>query len=214
MSRKIALVSIAAAVLAVPAVAQMAAPAAAPVVRAIGGTPDTGKVAAGTYAVDTNHTQILWSANHLGFNDYFGIFGNTKGSLTIDPANPAAASVSIDIPINAVVTNREGLTDHLQNADFFDAAAHPVATFRSTGVTVSGTDAKIAGTLTLRGVSKPVVLDAKFTGAGINPMNKKATVGFHATTQLKRSDFGILYGLPGVSDTVDIKISVAFEKAA
>jgi polyisoprenoid-binding protein YceI len=164
--------------------------------------------------VDTHHTQVAWEVNHLGFNDYFGIFGGSTGSLTIDPANPAAASVSIDIPLAAVATTRQGLTDHLQKAEFFDVANHPVATFRSTGVTVTGTTAKIAGNLTLRGVTKPIVLDAHFTGAGSNPMNKKATIGFEGTTTIKRSDFGVMYGLPVVGDVVDLRISAAFEKAA
>jgi polyisoprenoid-binding protein YceI len=97
-------------------------------------------------------------------------------------------------------------------ADFFDAANHANATFVSTKVTPSGTSAKIEGNLTLRGVTKPVVLDAKFYGAGANPMSKVATVGFEATTSIKRSDFGVAYGIPMVSDQVDLKITAAFER--
>lgn len=216
MTRKFTILSAAALAVAAPALAQMTAnaPAIAPVVRAAGGTADLSKVAKGTYAVDTNHTQVGWEVNHLGFNPYFGIFGGATGSLTIDPANPGATTVAIDIPLSSVATTRQGLTDHLMKPDFFDVSNHPVATFRSTGVMADGTKAKIVGDLTLRGVTKPVVLDAQFIGAGVNPMNKKATVGFVASARIKRTDFGIMYGLPGVGEMVDLKISVAFDKAA
>ena len=213
MTRKFVLIA-AAVALAAPALAQMTAPVTAPVVRPAGGTLDVSKIVAGTYAVDTNHTQVGWEANHLGFNNYYGIFGGATGSLTIDPAKPSAASVSIDIPLSAVATTRQGLTDHLMKADFFDVVKTPIATFRSTRVTVDGTKAKIAGNLTLRGVTKPIVLDAHFTGAGTNPMNKKATIGFEGTAVIKRTDFGIMYGLPGVGEMVHLRISAAFEKPA
>lgn len=70
----------------------------------------------------------------------------------------------------------------------------------------------ITGDLTLNGVTKPVTFEAEFTGAGTNPFNKKATVGFEAETEIKRSDFGVNYGIPFVSDEVELDISVAFEK--
>lgn len=97
--------------------------------------------------------------------------------------------------------------------DFFGPAPTD-AKFVSTSVIAKGTTAKITGNLTLNGVTKPVVLDSRFSGAGANPFNKKATVGFHATTTIKRSDFGVMYGIPVVSDNVKLDISVAFEKAS
>jgi polyisoprenoid-binding protein YceI len=74
--------------------------------------------------------------------------------------------------------------------------------------------AKINGNLTLNGVTKPVTLDATFVGAGNNPFSKKPTVGFHARTVIKRSEWGITYGIPLVTDEVRLDISVAFEKSA
>lgn len=195
-----------AAAAAIPVLAQM--PATAP------GAKDPARVKAGTYAVDGLHTQVMWRVNHLGFNDYFGIFGDAKGTLTIDPAKPSAAAVQIEIPISSVATNAKGLTDHLMKPEFFDAAKFPTATFKSTSVAVDGTTAKISGNLTLKGVTKPVVLDAEFSGAGVGPMNKKETVGFHGRMTIKRSDFGISYGIPFVPDEVPLEISVAFEKTA
>ncbi|WP_156679017.1 YceI family protein [Sphingomonas profundi] len=190
---------------ALPAAAQM--PTKAP------GTMDVKQVTAGTYSVDSGHTQVVFTVNHLGFNSYWGIFGGATGTLTIDPAKPNAATVSIEIPLNGLVTTSEKLNAHLATPDFFDAAKFPTATFKSTSVTVSGNSARIAGNLTLRGVTKPVVLDAKFTGAGNGPMPPHGlNVGFEATTSVKRSDFGISYGVPLVSDVVPLKITAAFEK--
>jgi polyisoprenoid-binding protein YceI len=155
----------------------------------------------------------MWRVNHLGFNDYFGIFGDAKGTLTLDPAKPTAATVQIEIPIASVATSNAELTEHLKKPEFFDAAKFATATFKSTSVTVDGTSAKISGDLTIKGVTKPVVLYAQFSGAGVGPMNKKDTIGFHAETKIKRSDFGISYGVPFVPDEVPLQISVAFEKA-
>lgn len=76
----------------------------------------------------------------------------------------------------------------------------------------TGTHAWITGDLTLRGVTKPVVLDAHFVGAGAKPLSKKATIGFEATTSVNRSDFGIAYGLPAVGDHVELRITAAFER--
>lgn len=170
------------------------------------------KVAAGTYTVDTDHTQIAWGINHLGFNVYYGIFGGTTGTLTLDPAKPASASVSLTIPVDKVTTTSEKLNAHLKSADFFDTAKFPTATFKSTGVVVDGLKAKITGDLTIKGITKPVVLDARFTGAGPNPMSKIETVGFEASATIKRSDYGITYALPVLGDEVSLHITAAFER--
>lgn len=191
--------------------------AAAPILAQNGAPPlpglvDPSRVAAGTYAVDNHHAQILWTVNHFGFNDYFGVFGQPTGTLTIDPAKPNDAKVKINIPINELATSRADLTKHMMTADFFNAAQFPNASFESTKVEANGTKAKITGNLTLLGVTKPVTLDAEFTGAGKNPMTQKDTIGFHATTSLKRSDWGMTKYVPFVGDSVKIDISVAFEK--
>ncbi|TSB04776.1 YceI family protein [Sphingorhabdus contaminans] len=184
------------------------------------GTTDVSRVTAGTYKTDPGHTLIGWRVSHFGFNDYFGIFGDATGTLTLDPKNPNAATVDITIPVSKVTTASAGLTGHLLRAgkdggkpDFFGPAPAD-AKFVSTKVEANGTTAKITGNLTLNGVTKPVVLDTKFSGAGNNPFNKKATVGFHATTTIKRSDFGVSYAVPMISDDVALDISVAFEKAS
>jgi polyisoprenoid-binding protein YceI len=183
------------------------------------GTTDVARVEAGTYQADTGHSLVGWRVNHFGFSDYFGIFGSVAGSLTLDPKNPSAAKVDVTIPIATVVTASSGLTDHLLRAgqngakpDFFGPNAEP-AKFVSTKVeTTGGTTANITGNLTLNGVTKPVVIAAEFVGAGDNPFSRKKTVGFEGRTSIKRSEFGVAYGIPMVSDEVELDISVAFEK--
>ena len=186
------------------------------------GAKDATRVTAGTYKTDPRHTLIGWRVDHLGFNDYFGIFGDATGTLVLDPKNPNAAKVDIAIPVSKVVTASAGLTDHMlragkdgKPADFFGPAPAD-AKFVSTKVMSKGMTAMIHGNLTLNGVTKPVTLDASFAGAGKTPpmMGSKETVGFHATATIKRSEFNIRGSLPFVSDDVKLEITVAFEKAA
>ena len=207
--RRIALIALPL-LIATPLVAQMAKP----------GSKNPALVTGGTYTVDAGHTLIGWRVDHLGFNDYFGIFGDSTGTLVFDPKRPSAAKVDITIPLGKVTTASAGLTSHLLRpgkdggkADFFGAAPAD-AKFVSTSVKANGMKAQITGNLTLNGVTKPVVLDTTFAGAGKAPamMGGKENVGFHAKTTIKRSDFGIAYGIPGVSDEVALDITVAFQK--
>ncbi len=180
----------------------------------IPGTADTSRVTAGTYQVDPAHTQVRWRVNHLGFSQFDGFFADPTGTLVIDPRRMAATQLRIVIPIDRVVSTSPALDKHLKNADFFDAAKFPTATFVSTRVQATGTRARITGNLTLHGVTRPVVLDARFVGAGNNPRGNKAlNIGFEATTRISRSGFGMTYGVPAVGDAVDLSINAAFEKS-
>ncbi|MEZ0496648.1 YceI family protein [Sphingomonas sp. IW22] len=199
-------------VTAVPLAAQSAAPQ-------VPGQKDVSRITGGTYRTDPSHSLVEWEVNHFGFNDYFGLFGEVAGTLTLDPKNPAAAKVDVTIPVSKVVTASAGLTDHLLRAgkdggkpDFFGPSPAD-ARFVSNHIVVNGTEAEIHGSLTLNGVTKPVTLEAEFVGAGANPMSKKETVGFHGEATIKRSDFGITTALPFVADEVSIDVTVAFEKA-
>lgn len=184
------------------------------------GQPDPARVTAGQYSVDARHTLVNWRVDHFGFNDYFGIFGDVTGTLTIDPANVAAAKLDVTIPVAKVSVANAGLRDHLLRPgkdggkpDFFGPTPAD-ARFISTAVKTTGTTtADITGNFTLNGVTRPVTIAAEFVGAGSNPTNKKPTVGFHGKATIKRSDFGIAFALPLVSDEVELDISIAFEKA-
>ncbi len=184
------------------------------------GVVDVSRVTAGTYAADPAHTLVAWEVDHFGFNDYFGLFGDAQGTLTIDPADPAAATVDVSLPITSLAVVSEGLRDHMlrpgkdgAKPDFFGAEPG-MARFRSTEVDVGrdGVSAMIRGDLTMNGTTQPVTIDTRFTGAGANPMSDARTIGFEGTTTISRSAFGIDYAVPMVSDEVELTISAAFEK--
>lgn len=170
-------------------------------------------VQAGTYQVETGHTQVIFSLLHFGFTEYSGLFSGATGSLTFDPAHPAASKLNISIPVASVQTSSPKLTDELHNADWFDADRYPNATFVSTQVKPTGTEtADVTGNFTLHGVTKPLTLKVRYIGAGTNPLDKAYTVGFQATGTLKRSAFGVKTYVPMVGDDVTLSIAGAFEK--
>jgi polyisoprenoid-binding protein YceI len=175
----------------------------------------TPTVQAGTYKLEPNHTQVFFGVNHLGFSNYYGSFSGASGSLTLDPAKPAASKLDISVPVASVYTPSDKLTGELKSAGWLGADEFPTMTFHSTSVTPTGpTSADIAGDLTLHGVTKPVTLKAKFHGAGPNPITKAYTIGFDVTGAVKRSDFGVSTYVPMISDNVDLIITAAFEKTA
>ncbi|MBB3971770.1 YceI family protein [Hansschlegelia beijingensis] len=193
------------------AVALVAAAAPA-VAQQVPGAADVSKVQAGAYKADPNHTQVVWSVDHMGFSTLTGMFGQITGSLTIDPKEPAKAKLEVEVPMSGLAVTSEKFAKHLATPEFLDVAKHPTATFRSTSIEASGDKATIVGDLTLHGVTKPVTLQAVFHGVGVNPMNKAETIGFSATGKVKRSDFGLGAFAPVVSDEVDLTIAGAFEK--
>lgn len=183
------------------------------------GIQDASRVAAGTYALDAGHTLVNWKVSHFGFNDYFGLFGNITGTMTMDPANIEAAKFEIMIPVADVTVASAGLKNHLLRAgkdgaapDFFGPEP-AMAKFTSTAITKTGPmSANVLGDLTLNGKTAPVMMAVDFVGAGANPFNKKETVGFHARAMMDRTQWGINYAVPMVSKNVELTISAAFEK--
>lgn len=190
---------------AAPLAAQVASTAQMP------GQPVATRVTAGTYQVDSAHTQATWEVNHMGVSMLEGMFGASAGSLTIDPKKPAATKVDVTFNVDELSVTSAAFAKHLKSADFFDVAQHPTARFVSTAVTPKGaTAATMTGNLTIKGITKPVTLDVRFVGAGANPMSKKMNVGFSAKGTIKRSDFGLGMAVPVVSDTVNLRINGAF----
>tara|TARA_Y100001933_G_scaffold52306_1_gene51308 strand:- start:200 stop:844 length:645 start_codon:yes stop_codon:yes gene_type:complete len=185
----------------------------------IPGVVDVSRVAAGSYSLDPSHTLVSWQVGHFGFNDYFGLFGQIDGTMTLDPADIDATQFDITIPITSVSVPSEGLRDHLLRPgkdgaapDFFGPEPE-AARFVSTSVRRTGeTTAVASGMLTMNGQTGPVTMLVEFTGAGQNPMSEAQTVGFHARAQIDRTDWGISYAAPLVDNTVDLEISAAFER--
>lgn len=162
--------------------------------------------AAETFTLDKNHTYVLWSIKHLGFSTQVGKFYAT-GQLVLDQDHPDQSKVNATIKIADIATGLPELDKHLKDKLFFNQEKFPTATFVSDKVEVLGKDsAKVQGMLTLHGVTKPVTLNVTLNKTGINPISNKNAVGFTATTEIKRSDFGMNTLLPDLGDEVTIQI--------
>jgi polyisoprenoid-binding protein YceI len=176
---------------------------------------------AGQYHMDKAHTSVVFKVNHLGFSHYTAQFSKVDGKLQFDPANPAAMKVEASIDPTSLVLNAPpaGFLDKMLGKEFFDAAQFPKMTFSSTKVEPTGPKtAKVTGDFTLHGVTKPVTLEVTYNG-GYPPNSFDpggARVGFSAHGVLKRSAFGMGFGVPapgstmGVSDEVDFAIETEF----
>jgi polyisoprenoid-binding protein YceI len=185
---------------------------AAPAPPAVSTTPAT--VPAGTYRIEPAHTRVQFTVSHLGFTDWWGDFTRVSGTLALDPARLAASRLDVTIPVATVSTTNSVLDGELRSADWFDAARYPAIRFVSTRIVRAGpAKATVYGNLTFHGVTRPVALDTRFVGAGVNPLSKAYTIGFNATTTIRRSDYGVKMDVPLVGDRTTIRISAAFEKA-
>lgn len=161
-----------------------------------------------TYKMDPNHTNVTASWSHFGFSNPVAHFGQVDGAIVYDADNVGQSSVSVTIPLAGLNAYVDKFNQHLRSADFFDAEQFPTITFKSTRVEAAGGNKlRVFGDLTVRGVTKPVVLDTTLNKIGEQPMEKRAAAGFDATTTIKRSDFGVGMYAPNVSDEVIIRIT-------
>lgn len=161
-----------------------------------------------TYKIDPAHTATLFSWNHFGFSTPTANFSNIQGKINIDEQKPAQSSVEVTIPVSSVNTNVTALNEEFQTQDWFNAGQYPNITFKSTNVeTKDKKHFKITGDLTVKGVTKPVVLNAVLNKQGTHPMTKAPTIGFNATTSFNRSTFGIGKYVPNVSDKITVNIT-------
>ena len=180
-------------------------------------------IPAGTYELDPSHASLIFRVSHLGFSNYTARFKRFNAQLQFDPNNLGAAQLTADIDARSIETDfpdpaKLDFNAELQSEQWLNAVQFPQMQFRSTSIEVTGSNTlRLNGELTLRGVTKPLVLDTTFNGgyAG-HPMDPRARIGFSAHGTLKRSEYGISYGIPapgttmGVSDAVDITIEAEF----
>ena len=166
-------------------------------------------MAADTFALDPAHTQTVFMINHLGYSTITGSFHDLKGTLSLDQKAPEQSSVEVTIGTSSVDTGFQPRDDVLRSKTFFDAADFPTMTFKSTRVVVTGKGtADILGSLTMLGVTKPVVLKTLFNRLAPDQMrNNAVAVGFTGTTTIKRSDFGMKAYLPYLGDEVNITVN-------
>ncbi len=159
------------------------------------------------YNLDPNHTNVTWHANHFGFSNPSGKFNEVSGFANLDLKNPKTSAVEVTIKTDSINTGITKFDAHLKSADFLNVEKFPTAKFVSKKVIVTGKNtAKVEGELTLAGVTKPLTLNVTLNKSGTHPFTQKPTVGFSAKATIVRSEYGINYGIPGVSDKVALDI--------
>ncbi|WP_380182913.1 YceI family protein [Kalamiella sp. sgz302252] len=161
-----------------------------------------------TYAMDSGHTSVVVSWTHFGFSHPTADLSDITGNIDYDAAKVSDSKVDVTIPLNSIDTHVDKLTEEFKGAEYFDVTKYPNATFKSTKVVSTGKDKlDVHGDLTIKGITKPVVLHAVLNKQGMHPMVKKEAVGFDATTTFKRSDFKLDKYVPAVSDEVKLTIT-------
>ncbi|MFN3959992.1 MAG: YceI family protein [Parvularculaceae bacterium] len=183
--------------------AAQAAPAEAPF--------DVSMTAPGVYKSDTSHAYITFSYDHQGYSRPWLRWRSWAGELNWNPSDPGKSSISVVIDAASIDSGVDKFDEYLKSADFFDVANHPRITFNSSGVTVDGpASARIAGDLTIKGVTKPVTLDVRINRAADDDFAKGYKLGFSGKTLVKRSDFGVDKYVPFVGDDVEIVVEAEF----
>tara|TARA_R110002124_G_scaffold129483_1_gene290986 strand:- start:281735 stop:282478 length:744 start_codon:yes stop_codon:yes gene_type:complete len=159
------------------------------------------------YHFEHPHTQILFSAEHLGFSHSNGRFTDFEGELILDRSDLAASSVSVVIQVDSLYMGDEAWETHLKSADFLDQENYPEITFKSDLVELLDENtAHVSGLLSMHGVERPVILTVHHNKSAVHPFSGQYIVGFSAEANVKRSDFGMTFGLPLLSDTLSVKI--------
>jgi len=179
------------------------------------GLPFAASAAPETYNLDPTHTIPVFSVSHFGMSTVYGHFERSSGKVVLDRA-AKTGSIEVKIPTATINTGDSKRADgqrsrdeHLRTTDFFNVAEFPEMVFKSTKVNFAGDKVQsIEGNLTLLGVTKPVTLTATAFNCGANPMSKKEMCGADLAGSIKRSDFGMKYGVPAISDEVKLLIAV------
>ncbi len=171
--------------------------------------------AANVWTIDPSHSSLEFAVKHMMFTTAKGRFSGVKGEITIDNQNIANSRVEVEIDAATVDTRDEKRDEHLKAADFFDVEKFPALTFTSTKVeTAGGSALTVTGDLTIRDVTREVVLAAEFNGEGKNPWGQ-SVIGYSAATRIDRKDFGLNWNAAletgGVLVSDDVKISLEIE---
>lgn len=168
--------------------------------------------------IDVVHSTIGFTVRHLMVSKVHGYFTKWNGKLAFDEANPSASHAEAQIEVASVDTREPQRDAHLKTGDFFEVEKYPYMTFKSTGVERAGDRFKVKGDLTLRGVTRPIVLDVEYGGRAKHPQMGER-VGFSASTTINRKDFGVSFnqlldgGGLALSEKVDINLEIEATKA-
>jgi len=162
---------------------------------------------------DDPHSQLGFTVTHLGISDISGTFNDFDVTVNSTKPDFSDATFELTAKIGSIDTRVEARDNHLKSPDFFDAANHPTLSFKSTSLKKEGKNSyKLAGNLTMHGITKPVTMDLVYKGTVEHPMNKKQVAAFQLTGTIKRSDFAIgeKFPAPMISDEVRIKADGEF----
>jgi polyisoprenoid-binding protein YceI len=170
---------------------------------------DVQAPAAGIWAIDPTHTTVEFVGRHLVFTKVRGRFTGVSGTVTVAD-DPDASSVEVTLDATSVTTGTPDRDAHLRSADFFDVESYPVITFKSTSVEWKGHEGTVTGDLTVRGVSKPITLDAELTGVVTDPWGGDRAV-FSASGEVDREDWGLVWNMALESGGVLVSKKIRFE---
>ncbi len=172
-----------------------------------------------TWQFDTAHSSISFRVRHMMFAKFRGHFGKWQGSLEATPGQLGAAKAHVTIEASSIDTGIADRDNHLRSADFLDTATFPSITFTSTGVKVAGDALTITGDLTIRDVTRSIVLTGDYSGEGKDPWGN-VRLGFSAHTKLSRKDFGLVWnqlletGGAIVGDEIEVDLEVEVQRPA
>jgi polyisoprenoid-binding protein YceI len=179
-------------------------------------TPTGTTIPAGTYEIDPSHSSAAFQVRHLGLSKVRGSFERFTGTVVVDE-DPASSSVVVTLDADSFTTGDADRDGHVKSGDFLDIEQFPTLTYRSTGVRQDGSDWVVEGELTIKDVTRPVPLTVEFEGAGNDPWGN-ARLGFSATTEFDREDFGITWNQAletgGVLVGKKVKVSIDVELVA
>ncbi len=184
-------------------------------------TPDfetsVAELRGGQYTLDKEHASLLWKIDHLGFSRYIGRFNDFDATLDFDAENVENSSLEVIIETASLDVNNETFAEDLRGPDWFDVATFPQAVFRTTSF-VEAVDEDtfvFEGDLTLLGTTGPVTMTVNFNGGGRNFLTRRYTLGFSATAEFLRSDFGLDNMVSfGVGDDIQIEVHVEFQDSS
>jgi polyisoprenoid-binding protein YceI len=168
-----------------------------------------------TWTLDQAHAQLGFSISHLTVSEVEGTFRSFNATIISSKEDFSDAVIELTADVNSIDTDNEKRDEHLRNPDFFDAAKYPTLIFKSKSFKkVTDKKYKLAGDLTLHGVTKPVELDVTLNGTAIHPYTKKTIAGFKVSGLIKRTDFGISMDTPSamLGDEVTITANAEFVK--
>ena len=167
--------------------------------------------ATGTWPIDPSHSEVSFKVRHLGISKTRGRFGSFRGDIVVSE-QPEQSHVAVEIDAASIDTKDAGRDEHLRGADFFEVETFPTMTFRSTSVAFTGDRVRVEGELTIKSVTKKLVLDTELDGLVTDPWGNER-VAFRASTEIDREDFGLTWNQAletgGVLVSKKIKIEIA-----